>query len=156
GTPALNGRSRPAASPTRRPGNRASRPGRSEHPGTALDHPPRARTGDPLATLVGRVRILAGMREPDRAARASTAECLSGSPATDDAALMVSELFTNAILYTRSGQPGGVVTVTIATGRGRARIHVIDQGAHLERIDAGQVAAIIAAAPRLGAGLTIV
>jgi anti-sigma regulatory factor (Ser/Thr protein kinase) len=109
-----------------------------------------------LATLVGGVRILAGMPESVRAARAWIAECLSGSPAADDAALMVSELFTNAILYTRSGQPGGVVTVTIAIGRGRARIHVIDQGAHLERIDAGQVAAIIAVAPRFGGGLTIV
>ena len=70
---------------------------------------------------------------------------------------MVSELFTNAILYTTSGHSGGLVTVSIAISRGMARIHVIDQGASLELGQAApSTAAAAAAAPRLGAGLTIV
>ena len=70
---------------------------------------------------------------------------------------MVSELFANAILYTTSGHSGGLVTVSIAISRGMARIHVIDQGASLELGQAApSTAAAAAAAPRLGAGLTIV
>ena len=79
---------------------------------------------------VNGVRIFAGVPESVRAARAWIADCLPDSPAAADAALMVSELFTNAILYSMSGHPGGVVTVSIAIGRGKARIHVIDQGGH--------------------------
>lgn len=125
---------------------------------TVPDRPIREhRIGDLVQTLTANgVRTFPGVPESVRAARAWIAECLSGSPGADDAALMVSELFTNALIYSGSGQLGGVVTVSIAIGCGRAHIHVIDQGAHLERIDAGQVAAIVAAAPRLDAGLTIV
>ena len=61
---------------------------------------------------------------------------------------MVSELFTNAILYTTSGHPGGLVTVSIAISRGMARIHVIDQGAFLELSQAApSTAAAAATAP---------
>ena len=107
--------------------------------------------------VVDGVLTFTGVPESVRAARAWIAECLSGSPAADDAALMVSELFTNAILYTTSGHSGGLVTVSIAISRGMARIHVIDQGAFLELSQAApSTAAAVATAPRLGAGLTIV
>lgn len=106
---------------------------------------------------VNGVRIFAGVPESVRAARAWIADCLPDSPAAADAALMVSELFTNAILYSMSGRPGGVVTVSIAIGRGKARIHVIDQGGLLELSQAARsVAPAVAEAPHLGAGLTIV
>lgn len=107
--------------------------------------------------VVDGVHTFAGVPESARAARAWIAGCLAGSPAADDAALMVSELFANAVLYTTSGHVGGLVTVSIAISRGMARIHVIDQGASLEPGQAApSSAAAAAAAPRLGAGLTIV
>jgi anti-sigma regulatory factor (Ser/Thr protein kinase) len=106
---------------------------------------------------VNGVRTFAGVPESVRAARAWVADCLPDSSAAADAALMVSELFTNAILYSTSGHPGGLVTMSIAIGRGMARIHVIDQGGHLELSQAARsVAAAVAEAPHLGAGLTIV
>ena len=111
-----------------------------------------------METLVlNGVRTFAGVPESVRAARAWVADCLADSPAAANAALMVTELFTNAILYSTSGHPGGSVTVSIALGRGMARIHVIDQGGHLEPSQAARsVVAAAADAPRLGAGLTIV
>ena len=107
--------------------------------------------------VVNGVRTFAGVPESVRAARDWVADCLPDSPAAADAALMVSELFTNAVLYSTSGYPGGLVTVSIALGRGLARIHVIDQGGYLELSQAARsVAAAVAEAPHLGAGLTIV
>ena len=107
--------------------------------------------------VVNGVRTFAGVPESVRAARDWVADCLPDSPAAADAALMVSELFTNAVLYSTSGHPGGTVTVSIALGRGMARIHVIDQGGHLELSRAARsVAAAVTEAPHLGAGLTIV
>ena len=91
---------------------------------------------------------------PNRPARpAWVAGCLAGSPAAADAALMVSELFANAILYTTSGHSGGLVTVSIAISRGMARIHVIDQGASLDLGKAApSTAAAAAAAPASAPG----
>ena len=111
-----------------------------------------------MATLtVCDARVFAGIPESVRAARAWVAGHLPGSPAADDVALMVSELFTNAISYSASGHSGGQVTVSIAVSRGIARVDVIDQGADLEVSKAALcVAAAVAAAPRLGAGLKIV
>jgi Histidine kinase-like ATPase domain len=76
-----------------------------------------------------RTRAFAGRPESVRAARAWVAGFFAGSPAAADAALMVSELFTNAIKYTASRLPGGLVTVKVAAGDGTARVDVIDQGA---------------------------
>jgi anti-sigma regulatory factor (Ser/Thr protein kinase) len=107
--------------------------------------------------VVDGVLTFTDVPESVRAGRAWIAECLSGSPAADDAALMVSELFANAILYTTSGHSGGLVTVSIAIGRGLARIHAIDQGAFLELNHAApSTVAAAPGAPRPRAGLTIV
>jgi anti-sigma regulatory factor (Ser/Thr protein kinase) len=45
------------------------------------------------------------------------------------AVLCASELVTNAVCYTRSGRPGGVVAVTVDTGGGEVTITVTDAGA---------------------------
>lgn len=48
--------------------------------------------------------------------------------AIDDAELAASELATNALLHSRSGQIGGVMTLSIRIERGRVRVAVADQG----------------------------
>jgi anti-sigma regulatory factor (Ser/Thr protein kinase) len=89
-------------------------------------------------------RSFPGRPESVSAARAWVARFLPGS--TDDAALMTSELVTNAILHSASGLPGGSVTVTVAARGGMARVDVIDQGGMPP----------CATAHGLGAGLAIV
>lgn len=49
--------------------------------------------------------------------------------ALDDAELAVSELATNALLHSRSGQSGGVMTLFIRSDAERLRVAVADQGA---------------------------
>src|SRR5260370_22973535 len=49
--------------------------------------------------------------------------------ASADVGLAVGELVTNAIVHTRSGQPGGTVTVAVAGGWDGVTIHVHDLGA---------------------------
>lgn len=46
----------------------------------------------------------------------------------DDAELAVSELATNALLHSRSGQSGGVMTLFIRSDGTRLRVAVADQG----------------------------
>jgi anti-sigma regulatory factor (Ser/Thr protein kinase) len=60
---------------------------------------------------------------------------------------MTSELFTNAILYSASRLPGGVVLVSVRPGPASIRVDIIDQG---------EIPPCLAAAPGLGAGLQIV
>jgi anti-sigma regulatory factor (Ser/Thr protein kinase) len=111
-----------------------------------------------MDTLAGtRTCTFAGTPQSVRAARVWAVSHLSSSPAADDVALMVSELVTNALRYSRSGLPGGSVAVSLLIARGRVRVEVLDQGAvpglaePVRRIDAapGEVS-------RLGAGLVIV
>ena len=72
---------------------------------------------------------------------------LGDSEAADAAVLMLSELFTNAILYSASRLPGGLVTVTVKTGNAMLRVDVIDQG---------NLPVCVAAPRGLGTGLAIV
>jgi Histidine kinase-like ATPase domain len=83
---------------------------------------------DPSPAPAPRTRVFAGRPESVRAARSWVAGLFAGSPAAADAALLTSELFTNAVLYSASGLPGGSVTVKVAAGDGTARVDVIDQG----------------------------
>jgi anti-sigma regulatory factor (Ser/Thr protein kinase) len=71
----------------------------------------------------------AGCPESVSAARAFVTGLLPGSPAAADAALLTSELVTNAILYSASRLPGGQVTVSVQVGDDTVRVDVIDQGA---------------------------
>ncbi|GAA3748840.1 anti-sigma regulatory factor (Ser/Thr protein kinase) [Spinactinospora alkalitolerans] len=67
-----------------------------------------------------------------RSIRARVREFLerTGHPGSvqDDAELAVSELATNALLHSRSGQIGGVMTLFIRTDQDCVRIAVADQG----------------------------
>jgi hypothetical protein len=92
-------------------------------------------------------RAFAGLPESVRAARSWVAGFLAGSPAAADAALLTSELFTNAITYTASGLPGGSVTVKVAADDRTARVDVIDEG---------EMPAGASARHGLGKGLVIV
>src|SRR6266849_5679075 len=59
-------------------------------------------------------------------ARAALRAFLDGCPATDDVALLVSELAANAIAFSASGRPGGTFTVRVEHLHGshlRAEVH---------------------------------
>ena len=72
---------------------------------------------------------LAGRAERARAARTFVSEVLGpGHPCGDDAALLVNELFGNSVRHSRSGTPGGTVTVTVRAGDGVIRVEVTDRG----------------------------
>jgi hypothetical protein len=75
----------------------------------------------------------------------------SGSPAADGAAQTVSRLAATAILY--PGQRRDPITVSVAIGRGTARIHVISQGAHRQH---GRARSTVTAVAPAATGLTII
>jgi Histidine kinase-like ATPase domain len=71
---------------------------------------------------------LAGLAERARLARAFVAAVLGpGHPCTDDAVLLVSEMFGNSVRHSRSGAPGKTITVAVKTGSGVVRVEVIDR-----------------------------
>jgi len=53
---------------------------------------------------------------------------LATSPAADDAVLCLSELASNAIVHSRSREPGGSFTVRVQLTGQRLRVEVSDQG----------------------------
>ncbi|ASU82984.1 ATP-binding protein [Nocardiopsis gilva YIM 90087] len=67
-----------------------------------------------------------------RSIRARVRDFLTGTnipvPLLDDAELAASELATNALLHSRSGQVGGVMTLFIRRDSERVRVAVADQG----------------------------
>lgn len=103
-----------------------------------------AAAGPPAAAVT---RSFPGLPESVSAARSWVARLLPGSPAADDAALMTSELVTNAVLHSASGLPGGAFTVSVRAGDGSVRVDVTDQG---------QAAARASVPAGLGKGLVIV
>jgi anti-sigma regulatory factor (Ser/Thr protein kinase) len=100
-----------------------------------------------LAEVDVATRAFPGRPEYVRDARTWVAGLLPGSPAAADVTLMVSELFTNSVLYSASRLPGGHVTVAVRTGDGSVRVDVIDQGAAPDGV---------AAPSGLGVGLPLV
>ncbi len=61
--------------------------------------------------------------------RAFLARVLDGCPAADDAVLMADELAANAVLHSRSGEPGGMFTVRVEVRDGIwVRVGVLDEG----------------------------
>jgi anti-sigma regulatory factor (Ser/Thr protein kinase) len=73
-----------------------------------------------------------------REARRSLALLLDGCPAADDAILCLSEIVANAILHSRSAQPGGRVTIHVSRTHTRLRVEVQDEGGPWTRQPAGE------------------
>src|SRR5258708_10270319 len=70
-----------------------------------------------------------GVPEAVTAARHHVTEVLAGVPCIDDVVFAISEVATNAVLHSRSGQPGGWFTVAADVLPGvLAAIVVTDQG----------------------------
>ncbi len=82
----------------------------------------------PQPAALSWARAFAGTPRQAHAARRFAAELLSGSPLRDDAMVVLSELFTNSVRHTRSGRPGGLVTVQISRWHQGVRIAVTDAG----------------------------
>ena len=78
-------------------------------------------TLDSLISVPGVPAIVAVARRLVRAA-------LSGSPRCDDIELVTSELLTNAICHSPSGEEGSLVTIRIRAEPGWARVEVTDRG----------------------------
>lgn len=72
---------------------------------------------------------IAGTKPNVARARAFVAGILGpGHPAADVAALLVSEVVTNAVLHSDSGAPGGTVTVTVSGTCHGLQVEVRDAG----------------------------
>ncbi len=63
-----------------------------------------------------------------REARRFLAGLLDGGPAAGDALICLSELVSNAVVHSRSSQPGGTFTVRVRLAGQRLRVEVSDQG----------------------------
>jgi anti-sigma regulatory factor (Ser/Thr protein kinase) len=75
------------------------------------------------------LRVLPGTTDSAAAARQLTRELLGpGDPALHTAMLLVSELVTNSVTHSRSGLPGGTVTVAVSAGSAGVLIQVRDDG----------------------------
>ena len=73
-------------------------------------------------TVAGRTRNVAE-------ARSFVGRTLGAThPCADEAVLLCSELVTNAMLHSESGQPGGTVTVVVLGFPGAVRVEVVDNG----------------------------
>jgi serine/threonine-protein kinase RsbW len=73
--------------------------------------------------------VLPGTPESVGAARRMARQLLGDRhPAAETVQLVVSELVTNAIVHTKSGAPGGTVTVALCPGLGGVLVQVRDDG----------------------------
>ncbi|QBI55617.1 ATP-binding protein [Streptomonospora litoralis] len=89
----------------------------SEDTGAATDHTVWSCVGNLTAVRSIRARVREFLQRADPPPNV-----------LDDAELASSELATNALLHSRSGQTGGVMTLFIRSGRDRVRVAVADQG----------------------------
>lgn len=86
-----------------------------------------------LAMMAG-ATVLASLTVPGRPERVAEVRRFvrrvvgAASPMADTAVLLASELATNAVLHSTSGQPGGSATVLITEIGGGLRVEIADQG----------------------------
>jgi anti-sigma regulatory factor (Ser/Thr protein kinase) len=73
-------------------------------------------------------RVFPARPDQVRHARQYLARLLEGCAFADDAVLCLSELVSNAIVHSRSSQPGGSFTVRAQVRGQRLRVEVSDQG----------------------------
>jgi two-component sensor histidine kinase len=67
-----------------------------------------------------------GVAEAVGQARRQLAKALAGIPSAEDAVFCLSEVVTNAIVHSRSGQPGGQFTVTADVLAGALVVLAVD------------------------------
>ena len=92
------------------------------------DAPGGPRPGPPSPDTLGTLRV-AGQRRNVAQARAFVAASLGrGHPCLDEAVLLCSELVTNAVLHTDSGQPGGTITIVLLSLDDVVQVEVTDEG----------------------------
>jgi serine/threonine-protein kinase RsbW len=105
---------------------------------------------DPRAPMLA---VLPGTPESVRAARQLARELLGVEhPAIETTMLLISELVTNSVRHSRSGEPGGRVTVVLCAGPAGILIQVSDDGGPSEPC----VSAISADDAEHGYGLLLV
>jgi serine/threonine-protein kinase RsbW len=91
--------------------------------------PPTARaTGTAAAPVITWARTFPAVPAQVREARRFLAGLLDGGPAAGDALICLSELASNAVVHSRSSQPGGTFSVRIQLDGQRLRVEVCDQG----------------------------
>ncbi len=98
--------------------------------GTRLDRKPVA-LADTIATAEEHTlarRTFPGVPGQVSVARRWLAQMIDGFAAIDEVLLACSELATNAIMHSASGQPGGQFTVRLAIRQDIVRVEVLDQG----------------------------
>jgi anti-sigma regulatory factor (Ser/Thr protein kinase) len=104
--------------------------GKSRQSWTGSSHRPGPWAGGADATVLGKLTI-PGRPEQVRLARAFVSRTLSGhqiSTDNDTAALLTSEIVTNAIAHTKSGVDGGTVTIVVISIPDGVLVEVIDEG----------------------------
>src|SRR6266566_223460 len=74
------------------------------------------------------VLVLPGRPEAASGARDFAAKALAGYPAADDAVLCLDELFTNALLHSRAGLPGGTIEIRLTVTAASVLAEVVDEG----------------------------
>lgn len=74
------------------------------------------------------VAVVPGRPEVVPALRTLIGSLLARHPAIDDIRLMTTEIITNTIQHTRSGERGGMLTLAVLDAGHATRIEVIDQG----------------------------
>ncbi len=94
----------------------------------ATDKPQAAAATASVPVIVGSLTI-AGRTRNVAEARSFVGRTLGAAhPCADEAVLLCSELVTNAVLHSESGQPGGTVTVVVLGLPGAVRVEVVDNG----------------------------
>jgi hypothetical protein len=93
---------------------RCARLSQAQGQDTAMSEHPRTHAASPVQDQEQALsRTFGGKRCEVSQARAFVAEILGGCPVSDDVILCVSEFSANAVLHSRSGDPGGRFTVRV-------------------------------------------
>jgi anti-sigma regulatory factor (Ser/Thr protein kinase) len=102
---------------------------RAGDPRTATTDTPQAPAPTASVPVIVGSMTIAGQTKNVAEARAFVGRTLGEAhPCADEAVLLCSELVTNAVLHSESGQPGGTVTVVVLAFAGAVRVEVVDNG----------------------------
>ena len=119
--------------------------------GRQLASAPDLATPSPVRAPI--LRVLPGTPQAVSVARQIARQLLGDEhPATETAVLLLSELVTNSVMHSKSGAPGGTVTIALCSGPAGILIQVRDDGGPSEP----RVSAISADGAEHGYGLLLV